>query len=42
MLVLLYPEPTVRLKSLPYKLDDFDNQLVHVTNVYHRRITPDF
>lgn len=42
LMVLLYPEATVRLNSLPYKLDDFDNQLVHVTNVYQQKNHPDF
>jgi len=40
--VLVYPEATVRLNSLPYKLDDFDNQLVHVTNVYQQKKHPDY
>ncbi|WIY26196.1 ATP-grasp domain-containing protein [Parasedimentitalea psychrophila] len=42
LLVLLYPEATVRLNSLPYKLDDFDNQLVHVTNVYQQKNHPGY
>ena len=42
LLVLLYPEATVRLNSLPYKLDDFENQLVHVTNVYQQKNHPDY
>ena len=42
LMVLLYPEATVRLNSLPYKLDDFDNQLVHVTNVYQQKKHPGY
>lgn len=42
LMVLLYPEATVRLNSLPYRLDDFDNQLVHVTNVYQQKNHPDY
>lgn len=41
-LVLMYPETTVRLNSLPYQLDNFDNQLIHVTNVYQQKNHPDF
>jgi|GEM_PF-849408 len=40
--VLVFPECTVRLNSLPFKLDDFDNQLVHVTNVYQQQNHPDY
>ena len=42
LLVLLYREGTVRLNSLPFKLDDFDNVLIHVTNVYQQERHPDF
>lgn len=42
LMVLVYPECTVRLNSLPFKLDDFDNQLVHVTNVYQQKNHPDY
>ena len=42
LMVLVYPEATVRLNSLPFKLDDFDNQLVHVTNVYQQKNHPDY
>ena len=42
LMVLIYPETTVRLNSLPYKLDDFDNQLVHVTNVYQQKNHPGY
>jgi len=41
-MVLLYPEATVRLNSLPFKLDDFDNPLVHVTNVYQQQKHPQY
>ncbi len=40
--VLMFPEGTVRLNSLPYQLDQFDNQLIHVTNVYQQKNHPDF
>ena len=41
-MVLMYPEATVRLNTLPYKLDDFQNQLIHVTNVYQQKNHPDY
>lgn len=41
-LVLMYPEGTVRLNSLPFQLDDFDNQLIHVTNVYQQKNHPNY
>lgn len=41
-LVLMYPEATVRLNSLPFQLDRFDNQLIHVTNVYQQKHHPDY
>ena len=40
--VLLFDEGTVRLNSLPYQLDHFDNQLIHVTNVYQQYKHPDY
>lgn len=40
--VLLFDEGTVRLNSLPYQLDNFDNQLIHVTNVYQQYKHPDY
>ncbi len=40
--VLLFDEGTVRLNSQPFKLEDFDNTLVHVTNVYQQKIHPDY
>ncbi len=42
LMVLLFDEGTVRLNSLPYKLDDFDNQLIHVTNVFQQHKHPDY
>lgn len=42
LLVLMYPEATVRLNSLPFQLDRFDNQLIHVTNVYQQKHHPDY
>ena len=42
LLVLIFKEGTVRLNSLPFKLDDFENQLVHVTNIYQQEHHPDF
>lgn len=40
--VLLFNEGTVRLNTLPYQLDNFDNQLIHVTNVYQQYKHPDY
>ena len=42
LLVLLYKEGTARLNSLPFHLDDLDNALVHVTNVYQQKRHPDY
>lgn len=42
LLVLMYREGTVRLNSLPFNLDDFDNTLVHVTNVFQQKSHPDY
>ncbi len=41
-LVLLYPEGTVRLNTLPYTLDQLDNPLIHVTNAYQQKSHPDY
>lgn len=41
LLVLLYREGTVRLNTLPFRLDDFDNKLIHVTNVVQQETHPD-
>jgi len=37
LLVLMYLEGTARLTSQPYKLDDFANPLIHITNVYQQK-----
>ncbi len=37
LLVLLYKHGTIRLNSLPYKLDEFDNNLIHISNVYQQK-----
>ncbi len=42
LLVLMYREGTVRLNNQPYKLGDFENTLVHVTNTYQQRRHPGF
>ena len=42
LLVLIYREGTVRLTSKPFKIGDFNNPLVHVTNVYQQKNHPDF
>lgn len=42
LMVLLYREGTVRLNNQPYRLDDFDNQLIHVTNTYQQKKHPEF
>lgn len=41
LLVLMYREGTVRLNTQPFKLDDFDNTLIHVTNVAQQKAHPD-
>jgi len=40
--VLIYDEGTVRLNSLPFRLQDFDNTLIHVTNVYQQKLHPEY
>ena len=40
--VMMFHEGTVRLNSLPFRLADFDNQLVHITNVKQQYNHPDF
>lgn len=42
LIVLIYPEPTVRLNNQPFSLNQFDNQLIHVTNVYQQKRHPGF
>lgn len=42
LLVLLFKEGTVRLNSQPFKLEDFENQLIHVTNTFQQKNHPDF
>ena len=42
LLVLMYREGTVRLNSKPFVLDDFDNTLVHVTNVFQQKSHPEY
>ena len=42
LLVLLYREGTVRLNSQPFRLGDFENTLIHVTNVYQQKRHPDY
>lgn len=37
LLVLIYPEGTARLTLQPYKLDDFANPLIHITNTYQQK-----
>jgi hypothetical protein len=37
LLVLMYREGTARLTLAPYKLDDFSNPLIHITNVYQQK-----
>lgn len=37
LLVLVYREGTVRLNTSPFKLDEFDNPLIHVTNVVQQK-----
>ncbi|MEM7017682.1 MAG: hypothetical protein AAF512_10155, partial [Pseudomonadota bacterium] len=40
--VLLFDEGTVRLNSLPFQLGNYENQLIHVTNVYQQKRHPDY
>ena len=42
LLVLLYPEGTVRLNTLPYEDGDYENPLVHLGNVYQQKNHPDY
>ena len=42
LLVLLYPHGTVRLTTQPYKVGEFDNPLVHLTNVYQQKHHPEY
>lgn len=42
LLVLVYREGTVRLNTKAYSLDDFDNTLIHVTNVFQQKSHPDY
>lgn len=37
LLVLMYPEGTARVTLQPFKLDDFSNPLVHITNAYQQK-----
>jgi tubulin-tyrosine ligase family protein len=37
LLVLMYPEGTARLTLQPYKLGDFGNPLIHITNAYQQK-----
>ena len=41
-LVLIYQEGTVRLNTRPFSLEDFDNTLIHVTNVYQQENHPEY
>ena len=40
--VLMYREGTTRLTSQPFKLDDFENPLIHITNAFQQKNHPDF
>jgi hypothetical protein len=40
--VLIFHEGTVRLNSLPFKLAELDNTLIHVTNVHQQHKHPEF
>lgn len=37
LLVLMYPEGTARMTSQDYKLGDFSNALIHITNTYQQK-----
>jgi len=40
--VLLCNEGTVRLNTLPFELGQWDNPLIHITNVYQQKKHPDY
>ena len=40
LLVFVYPEGSVRLCANKYKLDDYDNVSIHITNVFQQRKNP--
>jgi len=42
LLVLMYTEGTVRFTLQPYKLDDFDNPLIHFTNAFQQKKHPGY
>jgi len=42
LMVLMYHDGTSRLNTLPFKLEDFDNPLIHITNVYQQKKNPDY
>ena len=42
LMVLLYREGTVRLNTLPFRLGDYDNPLIHLTNIYQQKQDPDY
>jgi hypothetical protein len=42
LMVLLYTQGTVRLNTLPFQLGEFDNPLIHVTNVFQQKSHPDY
>ncbi|MCP4283937.1 MAG: tubulin--tyrosine ligase family protein [Gammaproteobacteria bacterium] len=39
--VLMFDEGTVRLTTQPYSLDDLDNPLMHLTNIYQQKLHGD-
>jgi hypothetical protein len=42
LLVLMHREGTVRLNSQPFRLQDFENTLIHITNIHQQKIHPDY
>ena len=40
--VLLCNEGTVRLNTLPFELGQWDNPLIHITNVYQQKKHPNY
>lgn len=42
LMVLMFQDGTSRLNTMPFKLDDFDNPLVHITNVFQQKKNPDY
>lgn len=42
LLVLMFDEGTTRLNTLAFQLKDYDNPLIHLTNVYQQKLHEDY